>query len=302
VLLFYTVITLAAFVTRWFAPELVTMHWDDLDGQYRFRGFFDHKNSYGRALSQAIVLGLACLLAGSLRALGPWVAVLTCAAALIATWSKTGLVALGVVAPAYLGLLLLTRRPASPLRDGVRLAGPVRGLRAKPVILGTAALLAMLGGLGALLAIQLDTTLTGRTAIWEETIRVGMRRPLLGHGFGAFWLGDLGASSTLYGPLGWTVLSAHNAFIDIWLDLGGLGILLLVGWLLALGTRILLGLRQQVLTPASAALPVVFIHFLVMALTGGAYLAYLNVTWFVFLLLVFTARPADGLPNQAAAR
>lgn len=297
VLAFYTLITVAAFVTRPIAPELVTMQWDDQDGRYLFRGFFDHKNSYGRALSQAIVLGLAGLLAGSLRSAGAWVAVATCAAGLAATWSKTGMLALGIVAPTYLALLCVARHRASAPRPTARYAAPLWRLPAKPVLLGSASLLAIVVGLGALLAAQIDTTLTGRTAIWEETIRVGLRRPLLGHGFGAFWLGDLGVSSTLHGPLGWTVLSAHNAFIDIWLDLGGVGILLLAGWLTTLAARIVRTVSSEPLTPGTAALPFVFVHFLVMAMTGGAYLAYLNVTWFVFLLLVFTLRP----PSEGAA-
>lgn len=291
VLVFFSLITLGAFVTRWFAPELVTMAWDQ-DGTYLFRGFFDHKNSYGRALSQAIVLGYACLLAGSLRTLGPWVAIAICAAALVATWSKSGLVALAILPPTYLVLLLCARRPSLAQGTPARFEPPLRRLPAKPVLLAAASVILLMAGLAALLAIQVDTTLTGRTYIWEEAIRTGLRRPLLGHGFGAFWLGDLGASSALHDALGWTVLSAHNAFIDIWLDLGGLGIVLLAGWLVMLGGRLIATLRREALTPANAALPFVFIHFLVLAMTGGAYLAYLNVTWFIFLMLFFTFKPS----------
>ena len=298
VLIFYTIITVAAFITRPFAPELVTMQWEQ-DGNYLFRGFFDHKNSYGRALSQAIVLGAACLLAGSLRAFGAWVAVGTCAIALVASWSKSGMVALTVVLPTYLVLLVCTRPPPLGGARSTRFEPPLRRLPAKPVLLGAASLLGLIAGLGLLLAIQVDTTLTGRTYIWEEAIRTGLRRPLLGHGFGAFWLGDLGASSSLHEALGWTVLSAHNAFIDIWLDLGGLGIVLLAGWLVMLAWRFLARLRREPLTPANAALPFVFVHFLVMAMTGGAYLAYLNVTWFIFLMFFFTDRPAE--PSVIAA-
>ena len=294
VLVFFTLITIAAFVTRWFAPELVTMQWDDQDGQYLFRGFFDHKNSYGRALSQAIVLGAACLLVGSLRALSPWLALIICSVALVATWSKTGLLALGILPLTYPLLLLCARHPPLAAVTPARFEPPLRRLPAKPVLLGAAAVLALIVGLLLLLAIQVDTTLTGRTTIWQEAIRIGLRHPLLGHGFGAFWLGDLGASSSLHGPLGWTVLSAHNAFIDIWLDLGGVGIVLLVGWLVVVAGRSLALLRREPLSLANAALPFVFVHFLVLAMTGGAFLAYLNVTWFVFLLLFFTTRPATG--------
>ncbi len=124
VLIFYTVITVAAFITRPFAPELVTMRWDDLDGRYLFRGFFDHKNSYGRALSQAIVLGAAWLLVGSLRALGPWLAVIVCAVALVATWSKTGMVALGILPLTYPILLLCARPGRDAAAPAAGQAGP----------------------------------------------------------------------------------------------------------------------------------------------------------------------------------
>ncbi len=73
-----------------------------------------------------------------------------------------------------------------------------------------------------------DVTLTGRTTIWGAALVLGMDHPWIGHGFNAFWLGDEGASGEVRRIAGWDVPSAHNGFLEIWLDLGliGLGIFL----------------------------------------------------------------------------
>jgi exopolysaccharide production protein ExoQ len=71
-----------------------------------------------------------------------------------------------------------------------------------------------------------DVTLTGRTTIWGASLILGMDRPWTGHGFDAFWLGDQGASGQIRKIAGWDVPGAHNGFLEIWLDLGLLGLAL----------------------------------------------------------------------------
>jgi exopolysaccharide production protein ExoQ len=71
-----------------------------------------------------------------------------------------------------------------------------------------------------------DVTLTGRTTIWGASLLLGIDRPWLGHGFNAFWLGDEGPSGEIRQIAGWDVPGAHNGFLEIWLDLGLLGLAL----------------------------------------------------------------------------
>lgn len=88
-------------------------------------------------------------------------------------------------------------------------------------------------------AIGEDTTLTGRDAIWELALQAGSARPLLGYGYGAFW-GATAAADDIRERLQWRVPDAHNGFLDVWLELGLVGlicVLLLLGSILVSGVR-----------------------------------------------------------------
>jgi exopolysaccharide production protein ExoQ len=69
-----------------------------------------------------------------------------------------------------------------------------------------------------------DVTLTGRTTIWGASLVLGMDHLWFGRGFNAFWLGDQGPSGEIRNLAGWDVPSAHNGYLEIWLDLGLCGL------------------------------------------------------------------------------
>ena len=72
-----------------------------------------------------------------------------------------------------------------------------------------------------------DATLTGRTAIWHEVWLSILHRPALGYGFSAFWRGAQGASWSVVVALHFVLFHAHNGFLEVWLELGAAGLLLL---------------------------------------------------------------------------
>ncbi|MFN6468565.1 MAG: O-antigen ligase family protein [Nostoc sp. SerVER01] len=78
-----------------------------------------------------------------------------------------------------------------------------------------------------------DTTLTGRSEIWPAVLEMIVKKPLLGYGYGAFWYGsDTSAATYVQESIGWPAPSAHNGFLDLWLALGLLGVLVfLAGFL-----------------------------------------------------------------------
>jgi exopolysaccharide production protein ExoQ len=73
-----------------------------------------------------------------------------------------------------------------------------------------------------------DLTFSGRTNIWQAVFDAVMQRPLLGYGYAAFWQGLQGASSNIILTLGWAVPHAHNGFLEVWLQLGFVGLSLLI--------------------------------------------------------------------------
>ena len=73
-----------------------------------------------------------------------------------------------------------------------------------------------------------DQTLTGRTEIWQALIPVIMKHPIVGYGYRAFWRGYEGESASVAYANHWAVTSAHNGFLEVWLTLGAVGVILVV--------------------------------------------------------------------------
>ncbi len=69
-----------------------------------------------------------------------------------------------------------------------------------------------------------DVTLTGRVPLWRDLIAIGSRTPILGFGYGGFWFSNL--SAALWTRHQWRPVSGHNGYLDIFLDLGLVGLIL----------------------------------------------------------------------------
>ncbi len=81
-----------------------------------------------------------------------------------------------------------------------------------------------------------DESLSGRDSLWSSVWHEGWKQPVFGYGFGGFWYEGRGRELT--GT--WNPRQAHNAWIDLFVDLGLLGVItvgslfintLLVGWI-----------------------------------------------------------------------
>ena len=76
-----------------------------------------------------------------------------------------------------------------------------------------------------------DTTLSGRTGLWRFSHSLIAERPVLGHGFSAFWRqGNLDAEG-LWRMLGITArggINFHNQFIEVTVDFGYVGLTLFI--------------------------------------------------------------------------
>jgi exopolysaccharide production protein ExoQ len=80
----------------------------------------------------------------------------------------------------------------------------------------------------ALALLGRDSTLTGRTELWHAVLVSIMKRPILGYGFDAFWLGMVGESGRINLSMHWLVPAAHNGALELWLNLGAIGLALFV--------------------------------------------------------------------------
>jgi exopolysaccharide production protein ExoQ len=95
------------------------------------------------------------------------------------------------------------------------------------LLLGPAVVLAtdQLGTLATMLG--KDSTLTGRLDLWMILPSYIAERPWFGHGLGAFWVQDSVNVFQIWAIVGWEPPHAHNGWLDILLDLGIAGLLLI---------------------------------------------------------------------------
>jgi exopolysaccharide production protein ExoQ len=84
-------------------------------------------------------------------------------------------------------------------------------------IFGDALLGAIVGSLGR------DLTFTGRTDIWALLIPIAKKHIIVGLGYGSFWINS---------PLPWPGLNeGHNGYLDVTLELGLVGLVILLAFL-----------------------------------------------------------------------
>jgi O-antigen ligase len=84
-----------------------------------------------------------------------------------------------------------------------------------------------LGSYSALSALGKDSTLTGRTGLWHLVLKLVKERPLLGWGYRATWQSSDPMTTWIDSNVGFKVPSSHNAFLEITLQLGWVGLVLM---------------------------------------------------------------------------
>jgi len=70
--------------------------------------------------------------------------------------------------------------------------------------------------------------LTTRVPMWEGLLAMA-GNPYVGYGWQSFWLGKRGDIAVDR----WAVHSTHNGYLDLYLNLGIIGLVLLLGWVLS---------------------------------------------------------------------
>jgi len=110
-----------------------------------------------------------------------------------------------------------------------------------------------------------DATLTGRTVLWSAVEDRIEERPILGYGYSAFWEANGVQSEQVRTAIGWSTPHSHNGLLDMWLDMGLIGVLALVAaYVLAL-KRAWIALRASMQLDGVWAMT-----FLVMLFLGNA--------------------------------
>lgn len=188
-------------------------------------GIVANRNLLAAAALMAVIVFGAQLAARSVRR-GPgifWLA--TAVLTLALTRSATVMIAVAVVALA-LGFALWARRVGPEARRPVYLTAA--GL----LVLGGVLLVSLWGQLLALFGKSED--LTGRFDIWSSVAGLAAERPVAGWGWVGYWAPWVEPFDGLAVRKGVTYLQAHNAWLDVWLQLGVIGVVLFAA--LVIGT------------------------------------------------------------------
>jgi O-antigen ligase len=218
-------------------------------------------------------------------------------------WKSAGCATSLVCAALAAGILLSMR--STSVRNFVQRVG-LWGVPLLAVAIIVASLLfdpleVILGGLGR------DVTLTGRTDIWRQVLRVDIN-PFIGVGYSSFWQSERAASVS--DALGFYFLlkEAHNGYLEVYLNSGLTGLGLLAG-VLVTGTRRILR-KLEAGGSYAAFCFAAFTGSLLYNMTESAFCG-LVILWVVVLLTAMECpcysdaavpREAQGLKTEVEAR
>jgi O-antigen ligase len=147
------------------------------------------------------------------------------------------------------------------------------------VLLSTCAVV-LLGAGGLLLeTLGRDATLTGRTAIWNYVLAM-VQHPWIGTGYESFWLGDrLERMLDIYRGIN----QAHNGYIEVYVNLGWIGVALLA-LVLITGYRNMVGALRS--DPEGARFRLVYFVIGVVMNFAEASFKMMSPVWVLLLISV----------------
>lgn len=140
------------------------------------------------------------------------------AAVLVTLLTRSSTMTLALIAAAgVLVLAVLVRRAAVPQRWRITLGGLVVG--AGVLLLGLSQRATVLQLLGK------SSDLTGRTEIWGTVLELAQQRPVVGWGWIGYWIPWVEPLGSLVVRNGVGQLHAHNTWLDLYLQLGIIGVI-----------------------------------------------------------------------------
>ena len=236
-----------------------------------WRGPWSEKNYLGSQMTRGLVV-MMCAFAMMPKRGWIWVPLgLLCFTLVLLSTSKTALLACLAAIGLFVVLRIFRRFPF------LRIPVAYMFLAGITIFVG----LLMVAPDMMLELIGKDRTLTGRTDIWDALLRSIKEKPFLGSGYGVYWLDQLGPSYYVRLQLQWGIPTAHNGWIETWLSVGMLGVILFAlqyVWTLLLALQ---RIRRGGSETYFAILVVVV--FFVFSLSESAILQQNDLSWVMFV-------------------
>lgn len=146
-----------------------------------------------------------------------------------------------------------------------------------------------------------DMTFTDRTLMWTDLLNNAAKNPVLGVGVGAFWVGPIGYD--MY-PLPnwsrktpeWRPTEGHNGYIDVYVELGAVGVVLL---LIVIGVAFAGALTHLESDFQFGSLRLALLLSIVMNnITETSFLKGTHDLWFLFLLVAVNLPRPIGMASS----
>ena len=212
--------------------------------------------------------------------------------------TRSATVTLSAAAVLVVLLFALWTRRAHP--QGRR---PIYLTAAASVVAGATALLVLSPQLLRLLGRSED--LTGRFDIWASVTDLAVQRPVFGWGWVSYWVPWVEPFQGLAERNGVVYLQAHNAWLDVWLQLGIVGLALLVmltlstlwrSWFLAVD-RPRFGIDDTETFAVSALLPLLLLTALIAQSMAESRLL-VEYGWVLLIVLAVMTKRHQGAPTR----
>jgi exopolysaccharide production protein ExoQ len=254
-----------------------------------WRGIHTHKNGLGQLMALSMLV-FTVLVVDNKRHYYLWLGLLASVTLLVLSRSTASMTNAGLVIPFFiiLNALRLNYKLMIPTLLGILTITLTVSFWIKDNADAVA------GSVGK------NTTLTGRTAVWEFVGDMIQKQPWLGYGYGGFWGGLDGPSAYVWRATQWNPTHPHNGLLQLWLELGLLGVTIyLIGFWRCL-VRALAYIRST--NKLAGIWPMAYLIYLILLnLTESHLVSSNSIIWVLYVAtycsLVIALKP-NHLPVQ----
>ena len=277
-----------------FANPTVGIHQYDNAGLWR--GLWYEKNQMGLVMVAGVIAAASCIASSDTQRVSPTLVlsiatVGVCSLLTLATQSKTSLLCL-ILGVGVVGGFWAMRRGGAAFSVVCVWLGVVVGAMIIYLVIAEPAVI--------LKALGKDPSLTGRTDIWAALMRKVAEKPWTGFGYQAFWGRTSVPAEWIRIETQWPVPSAHNGWIDLLVQLGWPGAILVGGAMVLVFFTLLLRVGGGGAQEGYFSLAY-FVVFLLLSLSESVLMTNANLPWTLLVAALARGFLPDPQPERAPA-